>query len=136
MASPDYPEDPYYHGLSARVPVFGGREKEMRGQGAPTRQAVSQGHWWQDRMYPSGKLFYICLSHSRLAERNDTSLFRCSTGKGASSKTQTRLPNPPNHLPGGLAVIRNLSLVQDTSQTSSPISVPWRRSRHSSQVQV
>ena len=55
---PDYPEDPYYHGLSARVPVFGGsREKEMRGQGAPTRQAVSQGHWWQDRMYPSGELF-------------------------------------------------------------------------------
>ena len=52
----DYPEDPYYHGLSARVPVFGGREKEMRGQGAPTRQAVSQGHWWQDRMYPSGEL--------------------------------------------------------------------------------
>merc|ERR1712083_580847 len=49
----DYPEDPYYHGLSARVPVFGGREKEMRGQGAPTRQAVSQGHWWQDRIYPS-----------------------------------------------------------------------------------
>ena len=57
---PDYPEDPYYHGLSARVPVFGGREKEMRGQGAPTRQAVSQGHWWQDRMYPSGELL---LSH-------------------------------------------------------------------------
>ena len=52
----DYPEDPYYHGLSARVPVFGGREKEIRGQGAPTRQAVSQGHWWQDRMYPSGEL--------------------------------------------------------------------------------
>jgi len=52
-ARQDYPEDPYYHGLSARVPVFGGREKEMRGQGAPTRQAVSQGHWWQDRMYPS-----------------------------------------------------------------------------------
>ena len=56
VAPPDYPEDPYYHGLSARVPVFGGREKEMRGQGAPTRQAVSQGHWWQDRMYPSGEL--------------------------------------------------------------------------------
>jgi len=52
-ARQDYPEDPYYHGLSARVPVFGGREKELRGQGAPTRQAVSQGHWWQDRMYPS-----------------------------------------------------------------------------------
>jgi len=31
-------------------------------------------------------------------------------------------------------VIRNLWSVQDTSQTSSPISVPWRRSRHSSQV--
>ena len=56
LAPPDYPEDPYYHGLSARVPVFGGREKELRGQGAPTRQAVSQGHWWQDRMYPSGEL--------------------------------------------------------------------------------
>ena len=31
-------------------------------------------------------------------------------------------------------MIPNLWSVQDTSQTSSPISVPWRRSRHSSQV--
>ena len=81
VAPPDYPEDPYYHGLSARVPVFGGREKEMRGQGAPPRQAVSQGHWWQDRMYPSGEL--NC--HQRLAVSYHSSLFRRSTGEGASS---------------------------------------------------
>ena len=82
VAPPDYPEDPYYHGLSARVPVFGGREKEMRGQGAPTRQAVSQGHWWQDRMYPSGEL-KSC--HQRLTVSYHSSLFRRSTGERSSS---------------------------------------------------
>jgi len=38
-------EDPYYHGLSARVPVFA--KPPARQAGAPS------GHWWQDRMYPS-----------------------------------------------------------------------------------
>lgn len=54
-------EDPYYHGLSARVPAFGGKQdrqridiQELANMKGPGRQAVSQaGHWWQDRMYPS-----------------------------------------------------------------------------------
>jgi hypothetical protein len=52
-------EDPYYHGLSARVPAFGGKHdrqrlelQELAQMKTPGRQAVSQGGpWWQERMY-------------------------------------------------------------------------------------